>query len=292
MSRNFDLTFTTDRGDFRIPISMEKSFTERVSLKVGYAGKPVKFIKVVPKDDAPEKITSRKHIAHVCDASELQSIYPTGEQNSDGEDEYVVVDKQSLKNMFPSSKEMRVIRTVPSSSIPFHYLCGQHYALNVRQEKKGKTRVANPEDEALYALVHGGLSTNNEVFVVRYCAQNNNKYAVIFADVCGLRMSNLIASDYQKKRTASQKLGADCAFNPKSYSRLVRTTHQHRLKADDFTDDYNERLEKLIESAIAGEVYKPKKSKIPVHFSRLAVLDADSDSEEEIVQKKKRARKS
>lgn len=283
MRRSFDLTFSTKRGDFRISVAIEKSHTERMSFKTGYNGQPVKWIKVAPKDPNVARITSRKQIAHVCQASELQSLYPTGNEDSDGNPEYVVIDKTNLKNMFPSRAEMRVLRTVPASCVPLHYMTGTHYFLNVRMTKKNKKRTANPDDVAMYDMIHTGLLTNNEILVVQYTAMNTNKYAVIYPDHCGLRMSNLIASDYQKHRKEKQKLNQQAGKN-KLYNRLVKGSRRKRMNVGDIQDDYGQKLEELVEAVINGQVIESKIEPKVAAFSRLAALEEDTESDDSDVQ--------
>lgn len=272
MRRTFDLTFPTERGDFRISINITKSFGERLSCKTGYRGQPVKWIKCTTKDPELEKITSCKEIDHIVQASELESLYPTEDER--GNPDYVVIDKSMLKNMFPSTPEMKVLRTVPSSCVPLHYMSGTHYFVDVKKSKKGKVQVANPEDVAMYDMVHNGLTENNEVLLVRYTAMNTNKYAIIFPDQCGLRMSNLIASNYQKERHETQLLGQN--DKPRLYERLVEETRHKRLKVENFKDDYGEKLQEIVDATLNGKDIKCKNETKVTAFARLADFDEPS----------------
>lgn len=276
MRRAFDLTFNTPRGDFRVGVNIEKSFTDRISFKTGYQGQPVKWIKVTTKEPDLERVTSRKEISHVVQADELESLWPSGEFTEDGEPEYVVVDKSSLKMMFPSGPEMRVLKTVPLSAVPFHTLEGSHYFLNVKKSKKGKTRVSNPEDEAMYNLVYQGLLHRSEALIVTYNAMNTNKHAVVYANKGGLRLANLIGSNYQKSRKEKQTLNSDIKI--KLYDNLVGPSRQEKL--GEYKDDYGEKLEELAQAAMRGETISHKEKPKLGCFARLSALD-DSESDEE-----------
>lgn len=290
MRRTFKLTFPTKRGNFAISVEITKSFTERISFRTGYResedDKPqlVKYIKVVPKDPNLKTISSRKHIAHVCTANELLSLYPTGEEDSDGEDEYVIVDKTSLKNLFPGSDVMEVIRTVPAEKVPFNYLTNKHYFLNVKKVK----RKADPEDIAMYKLVYEGLKYNNDVLIVRYTSMNTNKHAVIYSSRSGLHMTNIIASNYQKTRVEKQEL--DDQVNLSLYKRLVKSTKQ-TLNLREINDDYALKLEELVHATLTGEKIEPKKEEKYKCFAKLATLENDSDSDDDRVPKRKLSRK-
>jgi hypothetical protein len=267
------------RGDFRVAVAIEKSFTERVSLKTGYNGQPLKWIKVTPKDPELDKVTKRKHIAHIVQASEIQSIWPTGEDNEDGTPEYVVIDKASIKNMFAPTSEMRVLQTLPRSSIPFHCTTQNHYFLNVKKTKKNKVRRANPEDEALYALIHAGLLESGEVLLVKYTAMNTEKFAIVYAEIDGLRMTNLIATNYQKNRSDRQRLGSTKAA---LFKRLTKKTRAEEVDHTVLRDGYGERLEELIDAAVRGERLEAKVVPKLDCIRRLADLEEDSEDEKEV----------
>jgi len=283
MRRAFQLTFNTSRGGFRLGVNIDKSFSDRISFKTGYNRQPVKWIKVTTKDPQLEHVTSRSEIAHVVRADELESLWPTGEQTEDGLPEYVVVEKNNLKNMFQSHPEMLVLKTVPLASIPFHHLEGSHYFVNISKAKKGKVRVSNPEDEALYNLIYQGLLASSEALVVSYNAMNSNKHAIIYADrsTRGLRMSNLLGSNYQRERKEKQAISGKVSL--KMFDRLVGSSRSDEMA--DYKDDYGEKLEELAQAALRGEVVQKKDKPQPVCFSRLSALE-DSDDEEEVVVKK------
>ncbi len=279
MRRAFDLSFTTPRGNFHLPVEIEKSFNERVFFKTGYNCQPAKWLKVTVKDPDLEKVTSPDEIEHVIQANELESLAITGEEDEFGRPVYVVIDKSGLKNMFPSTPEMRVLKTVPTACVSFDTIEGHHYFLNVRKQKKGKIRKSNPEDEALYNLIFLGLRGRSEVLLVHYNAMNTNKYAVVYSGVGGLRMSNLIGSNYQKERKEKQAVGTK--IRAKLYDRLVQSIRD--VKLGEYKDDYGEKLQELADSAIRGEVYVKNKEpkKIPACLARLSALE-DNDEDETI----------
>lgn len=284
MRRAFDLTFNTARGDFRLAVSMEKSFDERISFKTGYKGQPVKWIKVSTKDPTLEKVTSRKEISHVVAPDELESLWPTGEETEEGLPEFAVIDKKTLKNAFPSGPEMRVLQTVPLSAVPFHSVEGSHYFLSVKKTKKGKTRISNPEDVALYNLVYRGLKTNSEAFIVTYNAMNNIKHAVVYAQGKGLRLSNLIGSNLQRARKEKEDVSGDVDL--KMYDRLVKGVRSDKM--EEHVDPYGQRLEELVQATLKGEQIVHKDKPKLACIARLSALADDSDDEEGSKKKKKK----
>ena len=84
MRKHFRLNFETKKGSFSLQLTIVKSFGERVHLKQGYNNQPVRWIKVTLKDPDLKKITSRKDIDHIVQANELEHIYPTGEEDDEG----------------------------------------------------------------------------------------------------------------------------------------------------------------------------------------------------------------
>lgn len=275
MRRTFELTFNTKRGTFRVGVDIQKSFAERISFKTGYNLQPAKWLKVTVKDPDLEKVTTPDEIDHIIQASELESLWPSGEEDEYGRPIYVRVDKTNLKNMFPSNPEMAVLKTVPVSSVPFSEIEGSHYFLNVRKIKKGKTRVLSPEDEALYNLVYQGLRVRKEVLLVHYNAMNTNKYGIVYAAPGGLRLSNLIGSNYQKQRAEKQPI--ETKVKGKMYDRLIGETRDVVL--GEYKDDYGEKLEELAAAAVSGEKIVAAAKPKPVCLTRLAALDEDSEEE-------------
>lgn len=285
MQRAFELTFRIKKGDFRLGITLEKSFEQRLSFKRGYNGQPVKQIQVVPTDSSVEKIVEKKQISRVVQYSDLQSLWPTGDTDENGSSTFVVIDKASLKNAFPSSPEMLVSQIVSRSAIPIQKLEGSHYFVCVKMTKKGKDRVANPDDVALYNILWHGLSFNGEAMVVSYVAMNNNKGAILYAtEEDGqrvLRLANMIGDNHQKRVKEKQKITAKFDKQDiKRYEKLIST-----LRVDDFTptynDDYADKLEEVVQASLRGEVVKPLTQKKRSTSSRLSALDSEDEEEED-----------
>jgi len=257
----FTITIPTRVGDrtqlSSFTVKTEKSFTERMALKQGYDGQPLRYVKVQPKADAPKQISSRKHIRKIITPDEVQSLYPTGETDSDGQFVYVVVPKKSLKDRFGRDKTMNIVRVIPKSKVDFRYFDGKHSALNLYTASKQKV---NQTEQQLYQLVHFGLQENDEVLLVRYTANNNEHHAVVYADDDGLRMSVMIPSDRQKSRTQVQKVGSDrpVQYN-RAYKKLLGDLYSPDLRPEDFKDPYGEALQSIVDAALKGEVYEPPK---------------------------------
>jgi non-homologous end joining protein Ku len=283
MRSAYELIFRTVKGEIRVNVEIRKSTDERMSFRTGYVAsegdepKCVKYIKVVPKNPDQEKITSKKDIDVICEQSDLVSMYPTGEDNDDGSPAHVVIDKTRLKHAFPSSPDMRVIKVVPWHAIKPHQMTDSHYFVDVRRVKKNKTRVSNPDDDMAYCLFYKGLRRNSEMAIVKYTAMNNNKYAVVYADDDGLRMVNLVGSNYQRERCAEQPIKGK--FVERMYEKLVETMRSDDVDCD-FEDDYQKRLEKLVKYALKGETYKAK-VRMPCISAKLSAL-LDSDDEETV----------
>lgn len=280
MRKHFRLSFETKKGSFSLQLTIVKSFGERVHLKQGYNGQPVRWIKVTLKDPDVKKITSRKEIDHIVQCDELQHIYPSGEEDDEGNPKYVVIDKESLKDSFPSSDEMTVCQTVKLSSIPFNYLDDAHYFLNVKVEKKKDKKAKKDSDDVkLYSLVYLGLKENNEALLVRYNSMNTIKHGIVYAGKDGLMLSNIIPTNYQKKREDEQKIKEIASL--KAYDVLVSATRDKDKKKWKFEDEYGLLLEKLIKATLNGEKIEKKKVK-PKSFSKLdSLFDEDEDEEDE-----------
>lgn len=290
MRKHFRLNFETKKGSFSLQLTIVKSFGERVHLKQGYNNQPVRWIKVTLKDPGLKKITSRKDIDHIVQADELEHIYPTGEEDDEGNPTYVKIDKESLKDAFPSSDEMTVLKTVKLSSIPFNYMQDAHYFLNVKLEK-GKEKKPNKDDVKLYSLVYEGLKANEEALVVKYNSMNTIKYGIIYANQLkagkdGLMLSNIIPTNFQKKREDEQKI-VDVKL--KAFDVLVGNTRKESSgKAGSvssgrwkFEDEYGLLLEELIKATLRGEKVEKKKVK-PKSYSKLDSLfdDEEDDGQE------------
>lgn len=286
MRKHFRLNFETKKGSFSLQLTIVKSFGERVHLKQGYNNQPVRWIKVTLKDPGLKKITSRKDIDRIVQANELEHIYPTGEEDDEGNPTYVKIDKESLKDAFPSSDEMTVLKTVKLSSIPLYYMQDAHYFLNVRLEKGGKEKKPNKDDVKLYSLVYEGLKANEEALLVKYNSMNTIKYGVIYAGKKGLMLSNIIPTNFQKKREDEQKI-VDVKL--KAFDVLVGNTRKESSGSVSsansgsgkwkFEDEYGLLLEELIKATLRGEKVEKKKVK-PKSYSKLDSLFDDEEDED------------
>ena len=298
MRKHFRLNFETKKGSFSLQLTIVKSFGERVHLKQGYNNQPVRWIKVTLKDPDLKKITSRKDIDHIVQANELEHIYPTGEEDDEGNPTYVKIDKESLKDAFPSSDEMTVLKTVKLSSIPLYYMQDAHYFLNVRLEKGGKEKKPNKDDIRLYSLVYEGLKANEEALLVKYNSMNTIKYGVIYTGKKGLMLSNIIPTNFQKKREDEQKI-VDVKL--KAFDVLVGNTRNKESGSVSsansgsvssakwkFEDEYGLLLEELIKATLRGEKVEKKKVK-PKSYSKLDSLFDDEEEEEEDRPKRKQS---
>lgn len=290
MRRSFELVFDTNRGSFRTRVMLNKSYDERISFKTGYEGQPVKWIKVVTKDPELVKVTSRKEIKQIVQQDELESLFPTGEEKN-GRPEYVVVDKAAVKNLYPSSDLMAVLRVVPLHRVEWRHFSDAHYFLNVGKTKHqgSKKQVTNPEDEAMYGLIRYGLEQNSEALLVKYNAMNNCKYGLVYAGPDGLYLTNLIGTNLQRPRDVIQPKPSRDPSAAEMYNRLVRG-----LRAEEVgpaNDDYADKLQELADAAVRGETVQPVIEKRPACFARLAAL-AEPDEDEKEPPKKKKSRAS
>lgn len=266
MRKNFELTFKTDKDTFSLNVSIVKSFGERISLKTGYDGQPVRWVKATLKDPSLKKVTCRKELDKIVQQDELEYLYPSGEEDDEGNPIFVKIDKNSLKDSFPSTSEMNVVKTIKSSLIPFYYLDDAHYFLNVKTTKK----VAKEDDKELYSLIFSGLKDRKEALLVRYHSMNTIKHGIVYTSSSGLMLSNIIPTNYQRERDDEQKLKTKRDL--KFYDRLVESTRSDEIGK--FEDKYGKLLEKLIQATIRGDKIE-KKNFTPKLLSKLSNLFSD-----------------
>lgn len=279
MSRNFVLTFAHAKGVFSFPISLEKSYTGRPSLKTGYksgdAYQLVRYIKVVPKNP-DKKIMNVKDIGHICSSDELVHLHPS----EDDKEEYLPIDKSSLKNLFPSDPEMRVLYSLKKNFVPFNYIGDKHYFVHLNGHKNGKKKSIDSDDQVLHDVICNGLEKNDEVLIVTYVMSNTQNFGIIYSDGEGLRMSSLIASNFQKERSDTKSDVKIVKKQQKIYEKLVGETRKKSLNKKKIIDDYAKKLEELIQDTISGKP-QTKKKVIKRTYSKLDALDSDNEEEED-----------
>ena len=207
------------------------------SLKQGYHGRPVRTIKALPREGL-ETISCPEDIECVVPWSQLQHLYVHPDADS-GELQYLEVDSQLVKSMYPSSETIRVIAVIPRSELKCSLFEGHHYFVSVQGDTK--THQLYTDDQKVLSVLYHGLVAQNQVVIGKYVSANHEKCCAIYPEDGGLVMSVLNPSNFLRTRDQDHILN-DLDQSARLGSSLVKHKVQDHWNSDWSRDTFDDRL--------------------------------------------------
>lgn len=193
MYKNLNLNVDTGRKPIEIPVAIGKMTDAKTSLQTSYKGRKVRQVSVLTADDV-ESARKVGDIECVVERSKTDSIYL---HQKGSESRYITVDKETLKSVFPISRDLKVICTLSLSGLMPYWFDGTHYHLSLHGTLKKKVKVVEAADKRMFNILYHGLASTRSCFIARYVSFNREKFCAIYPDPDqGLIMSNLIHSNY------------------------------------------------------------------------------------------------
>ena len=237
MSRATKLTIDFLNGiKTRIRLSATNGDTT-CSLKQGYHGRPVRTIKALPREGL-ETISSPEDIECVVPWSQLQHLYVHPEPDS-GDLEYLEVDSQLIKSMYPSTETIRVISVIPISQLKRSLFEGHHYFISVQGDTK--THQLYTDDQKVLSVLYHGLVEQEQAVIGKYISANHEKCCAIYPEDGGLVMSVLNPSNFLRSRDQDHILN-DIEQAGRLGSALIKHKVQEKWNPEWSRDTFDDRL--------------------------------------------------
>ena len=188
MLRNFILYIDTGKKPVEVPVHINKLTESKTGLRSGYKGRLVRQVTVLAREDV-EDIKTMGDIDCIVPFAEKESVLV--KQTSNGI-RLLKIDKSQLKEVFPSTRNLRVLSAVPTSYIKPYMFDGTHYELSIHAPVKKKVRAVAKEDKRMFNILYHGMTKRSCVFIAKYICFGREKYCAIYPDGKGFMMSNII----------------------------------------------------------------------------------------------------
>ena len=207
MFRNLNLYIDTGKRPVEIPVHIEKITDMKTGLQTVYEGRKVRQVAVLIKDDM-ESAKSIDDIETVVCRTETQSGLVV--KLPDGTTKVMSLDKETFKSEFSQTRNLRVISSIPHSSVNPYMFDGTHYELHIHGVTKKRVKIVDPAHQQLYNILLHGMSRRNVVFIAKYMSFGREKFCAIYPTTSyissssvqrTLLMSNLIHSNYFRPLT-------------------------------------------------------------------------------------------
>jgi non-homologous end joining protein Ku len=269
MYKNLNLYIDTGKKPIELPVHIDGMTDKKTSLKTGYKGRLVKQIVVLTRDDV-ETPKTLEDLECIVERSKTESIY-CHQQGTD-EPKYIPVEKETLKKVFPISRDIKVVCSLDMGNLKPYMFDGSHYHLSLHGTLKKKVKVVEASDKRMFNILFHGLKARQACFIGRYVSFNREKFCAIYPDEHhGFVMSNLIHANYFRQRSVnhivkegeealttllnagmSKKRLAEISADGKPLYEMIFDKIHERLKKDCLDPEtYKDRYEELLRRMIS-----------------------------------------
>jgi len=276
MFKNLVLQIDTGKKPIELPVHIECIADHKTGLKMGFKGRPVKQLTVLANDDV-DVVRTPEDIECVVDRSQVESLFLNPEKER-GKPQYVPVNKDTLKSVFPACRFLKVLCSVDQDALKPYMFDGAHYRLSLHGTLKKRVKVVETADKRMYNILYHGMSSHKACLIARFVSFGREKFGAIYpTEDFGFVMSNLIHSNYFREKgighilksgaeldalvngsLSKEKLKELGADGKPMYDIVFSKIHErHKKGAIDpamIRDRYEELLKQLISKSKEGDV--------------------------------------